>query len=144
MDEYNRILKELNTDSIAKKVIEKNYGKSIDEIYNLIQMEYIKYTSHNWFNGDVVLTYPSIKETKSKKYYETMYGAIIGINVLYINYNVLLINLSNKTKYVLERPLRFELSDNIPYSILDLEELERITDKNIPIKRVDKVIKLVR
>ena len=144
MEEYNRMLRELNTDAIASSVIKKNYGEPIDKIYDLIQMEYIKHTSCSWFSGDVVLLYPSIKEVRSKKYYETIHENYIDINSLYINYHALLVNVTSGSKYVLEKPLRFELNDNLPKNIIDLEELERTTRVDIPIKRVDKTLKLVR
>ena len=108
----------------------------------MIQLEYIKHTSYNWFNGDIVLVYPSIKETKSKKHYDSMHGAYISLNSLYINYHALLVNITNGNRYVLTKPLRFELGDNLPMNISDLEELERTTGIDISIRRVDKALKL--
>ena len=144
MDEYNRILKELNTDYIAGSVIEKNYGKSIDDIYNLIQMAYIDYTSYNWFSGDVIFVYPKINEVKARKPYTTIYGAHIGLSSLYINYQALLVNVSKKTKYVLKKPLRFEIGDDLPTNILELEDLERKADIQIPIMRLNRKFKVVK
>lgn len=138
MDEYNRILEELATDAIARYVIKNNYGKPINKIYELIQLEYTKHTSSTWFNGDIVLVYPRTRESKSKKYYETIHGVYIGINSAYINYHALLVNVTNGCKYVLERPLRFELHEDVPKCINDLEELERTTGVDIPLRRVSK------
>lgn len=142
MKKYDKMLSELNTDVIADRVIKNNYGKPIYDIYNMIQLEYIKHTSYNWFNGDIVLVYPSIKETKSKKHYDSMHGAYISLNSLYINYHALLVNITNGNRYVLTKPLRFELGDNLPMNISDLEELERTTGIDISIRRVDKALKL--
>ena len=144
MEDYNEILRDLNTDCIARSVIKKNNNKDIDKIYNLIQMEYIKHTSHRWFDGDIVLVYPNIRETRSKKHYETVHGVYIGENTLYVNYHALLVNISNGSKYVLKKPLKFELGDNLPMCIDDLEGLEKIADIDIPIRRVDKILKLTR
>ena len=144
MEDYNEMIKELNTDCIARSVIKKNNNKDIDKIYNLIQMEYIKHTSHRWFDGDIVLVYSNIRETKSKKHYETVHGVYIGENTLYVNYQALLVNISNGSKYVLKKPLRFESGDNLPKYIDELEELEETTNIDIPIKRVDRILKLTR
>ena len=138
MVEYDKLLRELDTDIIANRVIRANYGKPIYDIYNMIQLKYIKHTSYNWFNGDIVLVYPSIKEVRSKKHYDSMHGAYIGLNSLYINYHALLVNITNGNRYVLTKPLRFELGDNLPMNISDLEELERTTGVDISIRRVDK------
>ena len=144
MDEYNRILEELATDVIARVVIKNNYGKPINKIYELIQLEYTKHTSSTWFNGDIVLVYPSVVETKSKKYYETIHGVYIGMNASYINYHALLINVTNGCKYVLERPLRFELHEDVPKSITDLEKQEKTTGVDIPLRRVSKSLRYAR
>ena len=144
MDEYNRILKELNTDYIAGSIIERNYGKSIDDIYNLIQYAYLDYTSQNWFSGDVIFVYPNIKEVRARKPHTTIYGAQIGLGSLYINYQALLVNTSRKTKYVLKRPLNFEIGDDLPMNILELEELEKTTDIQIPIMRLNRKFKVVK
>ena len=85
MDEYDRILNEFNTDPIANFVISNNYGKDIEDIYELIEEEYYRNISEYIFPGEKVLLYPSIKETRSKKrYYTTFNEASIGINSLYI------------------------------------------------------------
>ncbi len=144
MDEYNRILKELNTDYIAGSIIERNYGKSIDDIYNLIQYAYLDYTSQNWFSGDVIFVYPNIKEVRARKPHTTIYGAQIGLGSLYINYQALLVNTSRKAKYVLKRPLNFEIGDDLPMNILELEKLEKTTDIQIPIMRLNRKFKVVK
>lgn len=139
MEEYNRILKELCTDVIAKKVIMNYYGKPIEKIYDLIQQEYIKATSHYWFPGMLVLLYPRIREMKSKNHYETICGARIAKGVNYVDYHALLVlSIPNGDKYVLGKPLRFEVGDSLPMTIMDLEELERTCDVNIPIMKLKK------
>lgn len=142
MTKYDKMLSELNTDVIADSVIKNNYGKSIYEIYSKIEMERIKHTSCNWFNGDIVLVYPSIKETKSKRQYYSINGASIKENSTYISYHALLVNITNGNRYVLKEPLRFELGDNLPMNIFDLEELERTTGVDILPRRVDKTLKV--
>ena len=136
MEEYNKLLEKLNTDIIARRVINLNKNKPIDKIYELIELAYMKNTSRYWFQGDIVLLYPIIKEVKSRKEYETIYGAHIGKNMLYIYYQALLLDLFSKKKYVLEKAVRFEVGDELPMNIFDLEELERTTDVNIPILKL--------
>lgn len=136
MSEYDRILEELNTDCIANYVISCNYGKTIEEIYYRIQEEYIKHTSTEWFSGDLVLLYPSIKERHATRFYTTFYESCINKGSAYINYNALLINLTRGTKYILKPSLKFEPGDVTPANILELEELERSTERNIQLKRV--------
>ena len=137
MDEYDRILNEFNTDPIANFVISNNYGKDIEDIYELIEEEYYRNISEYIFPGEKVLLYPSIKETRSKKrYYTTFNEASIGINSLYINYHALMINIDRNTKYVLKRALKFELGEDIPYNINELERMAIEKDKEINIRRV--------
>ena len=135
-EEYNRILDELNTDSIATRIISDNYGKPIEYIYNLIEEAHFLNMSHRWFNGDVILVYPSFHERIASKSYITIHDACISINQLYVNYNALLINITSNTKFVLSHSLKFEVCDELPQSIMDLEDLERTTGHEIPLKRV--------
>ena len=137
MEEYNRLLRELGEDGIAGKVIRDHYGKSIEKIYSLIELEYIKATSNYWFPGKLVLLYPCIREMKSKNHYETIYGAHIGKGIKYINYHALL-DIPNEGKYVLGEPLRFEVGDSLPMNISDLEELEKTTGVDIQIRKLKK------
>ena len=137
MEEYNRILKELCTDVIARKVIMNYYGKPIEKIYDLIQQEYIKATSHYWFPGKIVLLYPCIREMKSKNHYETIYGAHIGKGIKYIDYHAFF-DIPDEGKYVLGEPLRFEVGDSLPMNIGDLEELEKTTGVDIQIRKLRK------
>ena len=134
MEEYNESLIELCTDRIARRIINNHHNKNIEKIYELIELEYIKSKSRFWFPGDIVLLYPSIKEMRSKNHYDTIYGAHIGKNMLYINYHALLCNMTTKRKYVLRYSLRFETIDCLPMYISELEELERATNESIPIR----------
>lgn len=136
MEEYDKILSELNTDYITNQIIKNNYGKPIDKIYDLIQQAYINHMSYNWFPGDMIILYPSIKELKALKTYDTIYKSFIDIGSSYINYHALLINISKNSKYVLNKPLKFELNDKLPFNILELEELERETNTEISIRKV--------
>ena len=139
MDDYVRNLSELCTDVIARNVIRNYYGKPIEKIYDLIQQEYIKATSHYWFPGKLVLLYPCIREMKSKNHYETIYGAHIAKGMNYVDYHGLLVlPIPNGDKYVLGKSLRFEVGDSLPMTIMDLEELERTTEVNIPIRKLRK------
>lgn len=144
MEDYNEMIKELNTDPIANSVIKNNQEKSFEEIDFLIQYEYLKHTSHKWLPDDVVMVYPNIREMKSRKHYETIYGVSINKGTVYISYQALLVNISNGSKYVLKKPLRFEIGDNLPKHVDELEELEETTNIDIPIKRVDKTLKKKR
>ena len=136
MDEYDRILDELNTDYIANEIIERYYGKPLDEIYERIQEAYINHTSYNWLYGDIVLLFPSIHERTAAKPYDSIHNAYIAKGQTYINYNALLIDKTRNTKYVLRKSLKFELSDELPHSIIELEDLERHTGYEISIRRV--------
>jgi hypothetical protein len=136
MDEYNRILDELNTDYIADSIIQRYYGKPLDEIYARIQEAYIEHTSYNWFSGDIVLLYPSFQERKAAKPYNSIHNAYIAKGQTYINYNALLVDKTRNTKYVLRRSLKFELSYELPHTIIELEDLERNTGNEITIKKV--------
>ena len=136
MEEYNRTLDELNTDYIANYIIQNNYGKPIEHIYELIQDAYAMHTSYNWFSGDVVIVYPSITERHAARPYYSITKAHIGKNQVYVNYNALLVNITSRTKYVLKHSLRFETGEELPETIIELEDLERNTGNEISIKRV--------
>ena len=130
------MIEELCTDKIAESVVNNNYGKPIEEIAFLIDVEYAKYESEIWFPGNRVFIYPSIKTLKAKKFYESPYRKIISLYETYINYHALLINETKGSKYVLSKPLRFELTDRIPANISELEELERSNGLNISLRKV--------
>ena len=122
--EYDMMAKDLCTDELAESVVDNNYGKSIEELSYLIELERAKYESTIWFPGDKILIYPSIKTLKAKKFYESPYGKIISPEETYINYRALLINENKASKYVFSKPLRFEVHDELPTNISELEELE--------------------
>nr|MBP3258750.1 hypothetical protein [Bacilli bacterium] len=134
--DYDMIIDELCTDRIAEEVVSNNYGKPIEEIAFLIEEEYKKYESTIWFPSNRIWLYPSVKIRKAAKYYETPNGIIISPNTMYINYHALLINETKKTKYVLNKPLRFEVCDKYPLNISELEELERSKNLDISLKKV--------
>ena len=139
MNDYDLYINDLRTDIIANSVIDKNYGKSIEEIYYLIQLEYEKYASHYCLPGSNILLYPSIKERHAmKNYYSTFDGAPIHKGSLYINYHALLIDLVLKDKYILKKPLIFELGSDVPTNIMELDDLCRNYDYELPIKKVRK------
>ena len=140
MEDYS----ELSDSYIAKRVIKENDGISIEKMNDLIETEILKNTSHKWFNGKVVIIYPKIKETRSKKRYSTIHGVNIDVNSRYINYQALLVNIDDGNKYVLKKPLRFEIGDDIPICIDDLEELETTTNTDIPYKEVSKTLQKKR
>ena len=136
MKEYDRILDELNTDYIANNIIQRYYGRPLDEIYGRIQQAYTEHTSYNWFSGDLILLYPSIHERIASKPYDSIHNSYIANGQTYINYNALLVDKTRNTKYVLRRSLKFELSDELPHTIIELEDLERNTGNEITIKKV--------
>lgn len=130
------IIEELCTDKIAEEVVSNNYGKPIEEIVFLIEEEYKKYESTIWFPSNRIWLYPSAKIRKAAKYYETPNGIIISPNNMYINYHALLINETKGTRYVISKPLRFEMCDKYPLNITELEELERTKNLDISLKKV--------
>ncbi len=139
MTEYDYLLNELRTDFIANEVINKNYGKSIDEIYFLIQYEYEKYTSFYTLPGSKILLYSSVKERHARNnYYSTFDDAPIYKGSIYINYQALLIDLEDKSKYLLKKPLLFELGSYIPNDIVELDELCKSHEYELPLMRVKK------
>lgn len=139
MSEYDRILKQMSTDCIARSVIENNYGKSIEEIYYLIEMEYMKNTSFYVLPDSRILLYPSIRERHAnKQYYSTFEEAPIYKGSVYINYNALFIDLDSKAKYVLKKPLIFELGADVPGDITELDSICREYEYDLPLKRVNK------
>ena len=139
MIEYDNLLNELRTDFIANYVIDKNYGKDIEEIYYLIQFEYEKYTSYYTLPGSRILLYPSITERHARKNYFTTFDETpIYKGSAYINYNALLIDIDNKNKYLIKRPLRFELGSDIPNDIIELDEICKNYNYELPIMRVKK------
>ena len=139
MNDYDLLLNDLRTDIIANSVIDKNYGKSIEEIYYLIQLEYEKYTSNYCLPGSIILLYPSIKERHAmKNYYSTFDAAPIHKGSLYVNYHALFIDLVLKHKYILKKPLIFELGSDIPTNIIELDEICRNYNYELPLMRVRK------
>ena len=105
----------------------------------LIQFEYEKYTSYYTLPGSKIILYPSIKESHArKKYYSTFDEAPIYKGSLYINYHALLIDLENKTKYLLQRPLIFEIGSDIPNDILELDEICMNHNYELPLIRIRK------
>ena len=137
MTEYDRILNTLRTDYIASSVVDKNYGKPIDEIYYLIEYEYTKYTSYYTLPGSRIMLYPSINERQArKKYYSTFEEAPIYKGSYYINYSALLVDIDDKTKYLLRKPLIFELGSDPPTNIVELDEICKKYEYDLPLIRV--------
>jgi hypothetical protein len=136
MTEYDEILKDMCTSPIARQVIEANYGKPLDDIYYKIQYEEMKHTSTTWFPGDIVLLYPNIKELKANKIHSSVSDSLIHKGSYYINYSGLLIDYTTKSKYVLGKPLKFELGDITPYTIGELEALEYNKGIDISLKKI--------
>ena len=121
--DYDDILEELCVDKIAEEVVNNNYGRSVEEICFLIEQEYAKYKSEIWFPNDTILIHPSVKTRRAAKYYETVNGVIVSPKNLYVNYHALLINESKNTKYVLSKPLIFDIHDKYPMNISELEKI---------------------
>jgi hypothetical protein len=137
MDEYNEILQELKTDPIAKAVIKKYYGQPLDVIYYRIEYEYAKYTSTLLFPNNIVLFYPSYKEYKAKNiYYSTLEEYMISKGESYIYYSGLFINLSTNNKYILSKPIRYTLGEEIPKTLVELEDQFRFDEDKINIQRI--------
>ncbi len=137
--ERNPNIEAMKKDILSRKVIEENPNKSEEELYHLIEGEYIKHMSYRWFSGSF-LVYPSYKETRSKKSCSSVTGTLISSGTLYIDYKALMVNIYSGEKYVLKHNLKLDLDSAIPSTIQELEDLEeeslKITGKDFQIKKV--------
>lgn len=132
LQEYIKILDNLKTNRISKKIVEAE----------------AEITSNFLFPWDLVLVYPRIKEQRSRIYRTCDFsGGIITPGSFYISYNPLLENLSTDNYYILKRPLIVELGylDRLPSNIGELEELEQrmineSEDKEIDFSHLNRVL----
>ena len=148
LQEYIKILDNLKTNRISKKIVEEMQGLPISEICRQIEEAEAEVTSNLLFRGDLVLVYPRIKEQRSRTYRTCDFsGGIITPGSFYISYNPLLENLSTDNHYILKRPLIVELGylDRLPSNIGELEELEQrmineSEDKEIDFSHLNRVL----
>lgn len=125
---YLKELENLKTNRIAKQIIERMHGESINKICEAILKEETTNTSmdSDFFSGDIVLVHESIKEYHTKEGLTCDFSAnIIKRGGLYLNYRPMLENLTTKKVYVLKRSIKVETAyfDLLPTNISELEEL---------------------
>ena len=123
---YNKEIEALNIDALANKVIGNNYGKSILDIYNMIEQEAKNHKSKYWFpNHYVTLHYKNI-ESKAKKSCSCDFCACkINLGKEKIRYRPLIIDNDTNRKYVLNYTIYVcrECERNLPENINELEAL---------------------
>ena len=123
---YNKEIEALNIDALANKVISNNYGKSILDIYNMIEQEAKNHKSKYWFpNHYVTLHYKNI-ESKTKKICSCDFCACkIYPGKAKIRYRPLIIDNDTNRKYVLNYTIYVcrECERYLPENIYELEEL---------------------
>ena len=123
---YNKEIEALNIDALANKVIGNNYGKSILDIYNMIEQEAKNLKSKYWFpNPYVTLHYKNI-ESKAKKSCSCDFCACkINLGKEKIRYRPLIIDNDTNRKYVLNYTIYVcrECERNLPENINELEAL---------------------
>lgn len=125
--EYYKELRNLSTNRISKLIVEQLTGESIEDIWQKIFQEEQQLRSDIFFPNDIIIMYPSIKETKSKKIITCDFsGALIYPGSLYINYRPLIENITTKERYVLKRTLKVEPAYEfyLPTTITELEQLQ--------------------
>ena len=123
---YNSELDLLQTNRIAKEVVERYYGKSIMDLIYKIAEEERKMTSDIFFSGDIIEMYPYIREQKARKPITCDFSAgIIRTGSLYISARPLLKDLNNGKTYVLKRTIKVEDGywSELPTNIQELEDL---------------------
>ena len=111
---YNKEIEALNIDALANKVIGNNYGKSILDIYNMIEQEAKNHKSKYWFpNHYVTLHYKNI-ESKAKKSCSCDFCACkINLGKTKIRYRPLIIDNDTNRKYVLNYTIHLSSFDTI-------------------------------
>lgn len=128
IEQYFKILKELQDNRLSKKVIENLKGQPIDKIYRELIKKEEEIRSHSLFPGSLVVVYPNIKEMKSKNFKTCDFsGAIISPGSIYISYRPLLDNMTTNERYVLSRTINVEIGyrSELPINIHELETLEQ-------------------
>ena len=124
---YFSYLASLETSKIAKDIIERYEGASIEEIYNRRLQAEEEITSQVIFPGQMVILYPNIKERRAKDFITCDFSAgIIYPGSLYVSYRPLLDNLTTKETYVLKRTIKVEAGHytDLPTTIQEFEGLE--------------------
>lgn len=123
---YQSELELLQSNKIAKEVVDRYYGKPLMYLMYKIAEEERKMTSEIFFSGDLIEMYPYIKEQKAKKPITCDFsGGIIRTGSIYISTRPLLQNLNNGKSYVLKRTIKVENGywSELPTTIQELEDL---------------------
>lgn len=127
VEEYYRVLDDLKTNRISKKVVESLMGQALSKIIDEIDYQESMFRSNIFFPGDLMVLYPSIKEIYSKRFHTCDFsGALIYPKSLYVNYRPLIENITTNETYVLKQTMKVEpaFTSKLPKTITELENLE--------------------
>lgn len=128
---YNQYMNELgnfSTNRISRKIISTMRGSPLADIYAEIFREEELCKSMDFFKGDLVRLYSSIKEQKSKQFITCDFsGAPIYPCTRYAAYRPILENISKNEVYVLKTTLKVECGYiySLPSNIQELETLQK-------------------
>ncbi|MDD3453423.1 MAG: hypothetical protein PHN42_04055 [Bacilli bacterium] len=119
-------LNNLIINRISKKIIEENKGKTIQNIYKMIEETLLLCTSQYFFPNHYILFYKNIVLKKASKFHQCNFSnALIKPGQEYILYKPFLEDISSGKNYVLKKTITLETSyiDYLPKSILEFEQL---------------------
>ena len=107
-----------------REILKNGYieGLSEQESYELYEQSLIDNYSH----GRIMLCYPRVRESKTKKTYTChMSGAQINIGTRYYRYSIFLENINTNEKYVLSRDIILESDyyvSELPSNIREIDD----------------------
>ena len=116
----NQILNELELDTR----IYINLHNVVESISKIL----LNNTSYDFFSGDVIAFYPSIKELRASNFVTCcMSGSIIKPGSYYCYYRPILENLDTNVVYALQNTIKCETSyyDYLPQNIIQFEDFNR-------------------
>lgn len=124
---YDEILSEMGYYKWIQDIIDNNYGKSIEEIERLIELEYINWTSNCFFPNHVVAFYPNIKEYVAfRDILCHVCGGVIKAGSRYYAYRPMIRDVDTKRVYVLKKTMKVEIGylELLPLSICEFEDMD--------------------
>ncbi len=124
---YNQEIANLQTNRIARDIVSKMYGESLDKIIRIVEEEEDYNRSMSLFPGDLVLLHLGLKEMHTRSFITCDFsGALIRPKSLYINYRPLVENLTTNNMYVLKKTIKVEsgYASYLPKDIHEFEQLE--------------------
>ena len=124
-----RYIEEINlmaSNKLAKEIINRNYGKSLIDIYHILESSLVDYKSELFFPGEYMKLYCRIEERKTKTQISCDFSSgIIFPGSIYIPYRPLLKNIETNESYVLSPALKVDyyFATDLPQNIREFEEL---------------------